>query len=188
MHTLTYEFSASYYVESVSVYNKPESTARLESYTLSVGDDLTSLTVCASGGAEAGKDDYHHSCGLNGKYLRLSVDNTGDLPLNLREVTAVLRDDSMPVGATVPFASQIMSATLDPYDTVQYWWLSNCFASKCYDGITSATATQNCGSNTTNICHTGYAEQVRRGEGLWWIARVCLELGVCTAVCGVARH
>ena len=63
----------------------------------------------------------------------------------------------------VDFASAVVSATLDPYDTVQYWWLGNCFASKCYDGNTAAQATQNCGSNTTNICHTGYATQVMRG-------------------------
>ena len=95
MHTLTYEFSSSLFVESATIYNKPGSTARLEAYTFSVGNDLASLTVCASGGGVADVDVYMHACGLKGKYLRLSVDNTGDLPLNLREFVGVLRNSAL---------------------------------------------------------------------------------------------
>ena len=56
--------------------------------------------------------------------------------------------------------ASISSATADPYRPDLFWWLGNCPATKCYDGDTGALATQNCGSNTTNLCHTGYVDQV----------------------------
>ena len=133
-------------------------TERLESYTISVGDSLTSLSVCATGGAVDGTDVYAHACGATGRYMRLSVDNSGDLPFNLAEVDARLYPSAP--SALVPMSSGIASATADPYRPDLFWWLGNCPATKCYDGDTGALATQNCGSNTTNLCHTGYVDQV----------------------------
>ena len=149
IHTLTYEFSTTYLVDAVTIYNKPGYPERLESFTISVGDSLTSLAVCASGGSVAGVDVYPVTCGATGKYMRLSVDNEGDKPYNIREVDVRLYD-SQPTPA-VALASAITSATADPYDATAFWWLGNCPASDCYDGDISTTGSETCGANTTNL-------------------------------------
>jgi hypothetical protein len=69
VHTLTYEFTGSLFVELVTIYNKPGYTERLAAFTISVGDSLTSLSVCASGGAVAGVDVYPTACGATGRFM-----------------------------------------------------------------------------------------------------------------------
>ena len=149
----------------VTIYNKPGYPERLEAFTISVGDSLTSLSVCASGGSVAGVDVYPVSCGATGRYMRLSVDNQDDKPYNIREVDAVVRSTSFaPSTPSYPvqrsLSSSIASATSDPYDTTAFWWLANCPASDCHDGDISTTASETCGANTTNLCHTGYVDQI----------------------------
>ena len=77
---------------------------------------------------------------LLGVSLVALVGNTRAAPLNLQD--------------------SITAATADPYRPDVFWWLANCPATKCYDGDTSALASETCGSNTTNLCHTGYVDQV----------------------------
>ena len=55
-HTLTYTLTESLYVASVTIYNKPNNANRLRNYTISVGDSLGALAVCASGFAVDGVD------------------------------------------------------------------------------------------------------------------------------------
>ena len=75
-----------------------------------------------------GTDVYPHTCGKTGKYMRLSVDNAGDLPYNIREVDVRLYN-SEPT-PQVALASAVAAATADPYDTDAFWWLANCPASE----------------------------------------------------------
>ena len=91
-HTLTYTLTDAFYVSSVTIHNKPNNADRLRNYTISVGDSIGSLAVCASGYAVEGVDVYEHACGLTGRFLRLTVDNEGDTPFNLREVVAKLHE------------------------------------------------------------------------------------------------
>jgi hypothetical protein len=62
---------------------------------------------------------------------------------------------------SLDISSSILTATADPYDASAFSWLANCPATDCYDGDVSTTATMSCGSNLTNLCHTGYVDQVR---------------------------
>ena len=55
------------------------------------------------------------------------------------------------------FAEEIKSAYLAPEGSA--WWFSNCPVSKCYDGITSASAEDTCASFNTNLCHTDYSNE-----------------------------
>ena len=184
-HTLTYTFDDTYFVESASIYNKPGGHARLRHYTISVGEDVASLKVCASGSSVEGVDVYSHACGQSGRFMRLTVDNEGDVPINLREFTGVLHTAAplppppsppaplpppLPPSPPAPpasppdfvgFGSRVIASTLDPYRPDLHWWLGNCPAFKCYDGILNATATMSCGNPgwATNLCHTAYEDQ-----------------------------
>ena len=81
---------------SVTLHNKPGNADRLRNYTISVGDSLGALVVCASGYAVEGVDVYTHACGLTGQFLRLTVDNAEDKPLNIREFVAELYETVAP--------------------------------------------------------------------------------------------
>ncbi|KAL1508111.1 hypothetical protein AB1Y20_007703 [Prymnesium parvum] len=89
-HSLTYTLDAIYLVSAVAIFNKPSNHLRLRQYTVSVGNSITELQQCASGGATPSEDVYTHSCGLVGRVIRLSVDNEGTTPINLREFSATL--------------------------------------------------------------------------------------------------
>ena len=68
-HTLTYTLTDSFYVSTVTIHNKPNNADRLRNYTISVGDSIGSLAVCASGYAVEGVDVYE-GCKDNLDYSR----------------------------------------------------------------------------------------------------------------------
>ena len=70
VHTLTYKLIDSYRVDALQIYNKRGAYLKLMQYSISVGDTLEALQVCASGAGVEDIDNYHHTCGLTGQYIR----------------------------------------------------------------------------------------------------------------------
>lgn len=115
IHSVTFTLISSFLVSAIAIFNKPGGHERLRNYTISVGNRLDAMSICAEGSSTAGVDEYYHECGLSGSILQLAVDNEGTNPINIREINAVLQVATSPAPPPLPPSSpHVASPELPP--------------------------------------------------------------------------